>query len=295
MTRSRAARACLSLSNGIAPSLTRHFLHFGPSQTLQTHFGPDPDPPDSLRTRPRPSRLTSDQTQTLQTHFGPDPDPPDSLRTRPRPSRLTSDQTQTLQTHFGPDPDFRLSQNSSKMSLRVLEIVFFLYFASHVPITLLIDLQALLPAHVYPQQLQDVLHWYAAEFKDPMVLDPPEWFKSFIFCEALVQLPFFPIAAYAFLKGGCSWIRTPASSTHHVATTLIPILAHILFFRFPLEPHAGPQTARERWLLVSIYAPYLLVPVLLLLTMLFSKTYNPTTATKPRDQLQLRLKKNERK
>lgn len=39
------------------------------------------------------------------------------------------------------------------MILRVLEIVFFLYFASHIPITLFIDLQALLPQHVYPQQV----------------------------------------------------------------------------------------------------------------------------------------------
>lgn len=51
------------------------------------------------------------------------------------------------------------------------------------------------------EQLRDVLEWYSADFKDPMVTDPPQWFKSFIFCEALFQLPFFPVAAYAFLKG----------------------------------------------------------------------------------------------
>lgn len=55
--------------------------------------------------------------------------------------------------------------------------------------------------HTFPLQLKDLLKWYAADFKDPMVLDPPEWFKSFVFCEALLQTPFFPIAAYAFLKG----------------------------------------------------------------------------------------------
>lgn len=38
-----------------------------------------------------------------------------------------------------------------RMAVRVLEIIFFLYFASHIPITLFIDLQALLPGHVYPQ------------------------------------------------------------------------------------------------------------------------------------------------
>uniref|UniRef100_A0A3Q2Q639 Transmembrane protein 97 n=1 Tax=Fundulus heteroclitus TaxID=8078 RepID=A0A3Q2Q639_FUNHE len=164
------------------------------------------------------------------------------------------------------------------MAIRVLEWIFFFYFASHIPITLFIDLQALLPGHVYPQPLRDLLGWYAEEFKDPMVLDPPEWFKSFVFCEAFFQMPFFPIAAYAFLKGGCKWIRTPAIVySTHVATTLIPILAHIIFYQFPVRPHPGPQTNRERWLLVSIYAPYLLVPLLLLLTMLLSSKYNPTS------------------
>lgn len=131
------------------------------------------------------------------------------------------------------------------MFLRTLEIIFFLYFASHIPITLLIDLQALLPERVYPQavslywsvaccclmksrllqvvkssfalQLKAVLRWYAAEFRDPMVLDPPVWMKSFIFCEALVQLPFFPIAAYAFLKG--QWIIHQADQHLNITQT----------------------------------------------------------------------------
>ncbi|XP_041797282.1 sigma intracellular receptor 2 [Chelmon rostratus] len=161
------------------------------------------------------------------------------------------------------------------MAIRVLELIFFFYFASHIPITLFIDLQALLPGYVFPQPLRDLLRWYAREFKDPMVMDPPEWFKAFVCCEALFQMPFFPIAAYAFLKGGCKWIRTPAILySAHVATTLLPILGHILFYQFPVEPHPGPKTLQERWLLVSIYAPYLLVPLLLLFTMLFSSTYN---------------------
>lgn len=162
--------------------------------------------------------------------------------------------------------------------IRVLELIFFFYFASHIPITLFIDLQALLPEHVFPQQLRDLLKWYAQEFKDPMMMAPPEWFKSFVYCEAFLQMPFFPIAAYAFLKGGCKWIRTPAIVySIHVATTLLPILAHILFHQFPKEPHPGPQTPQERWLLVSIYAPYLLVPLLIAFTMLLSSTYNSDT------------------
>lgn len=128
---------------------------------------------------------------------------------------------------------------------------------------------------MYPQTLRDVLEWYSADFKDPMVTEPPGWFKSFVFCEALVQLPFFPIAAYAFFKGGCKWIRTPAIVySVHVATTLVPILSHIMFHEFPVTPRPGPQTQQERLLLLSIYAPYLLVPLLILFTMLLSPTYN---------------------
>lgn len=145
------------------------------------------------------------------------------------------------------------------MAIRVLEIIFFLYFASHIPITLFIDMQALLPKYVYPQmvsasvkkvdssststrrvcvfswrqlhlrQLKDVLEWYSADFKDPMVTEPPEWFKSFVFCEALVQLPFFPIAAYAFFKGQSTheepvWMSALSTSTLRTAVGQMNLL-----------------------------------------------------------------------
>ncbi|OXB79092.1 UNVERIFIED_CONTAM: hypothetical protein H355_005968 [Colinus virginianus] len=161
-------------------------------------------------------------------------------------------------------------------ALRCLEAAFALYFVSHIPITLLLDLQALLPgAGLHPQQLTELLQRYAAAFRDPMVLRPPEWFRAFVYCEAFLQLPFFPVAAYAFLKGGCKWIRTPAIIySTHVATTLFAILAHILFHDFSTSEHLGPQTLRERLLLLSVYAPYLLVPLLILFTMLCSPQYN---------------------
>uniref|UniRef100_A0A8B9E881 Transmembrane protein 97 n=1 Tax=Anser cygnoides TaxID=8845 RepID=A0A8B9E881_ANSCY len=88
---------------------------------------------------------------------------------------------------------------------RWLERLFALYFVSHVPITLLIDLQPLLPAAgLHPRSL---LEWYAVTFRDPMMIQPPEWFKAFMYCEAFLQLPFFPIAAYAFIKGWYKSVR----------------------------------------------------------------------------------------
>ncbi|XP_023615271.1 sigma intracellular receptor 2 isoform X2 [Myotis lucifugus] len=125
--------------------------------------------------------------------------------------------------------------------------------------------------------LRNLLTWYAKEFKDPLLQDPPMWFKSFLFCELVFQLPFFPIATYAFFKGGCKWIRTAAIVySAHTMTTLIPILCTFLLEDFSKASGfkgQGPKTLRERLTLVSVYAPYFLIPLMLLLFMLRSPYY----------------------
>ncbi|XP_004635484.1 sigma intracellular receptor 2 [Octodon degus] len=161
---------------------------------------------------------------------------------------------------------------------RCLEYLMGFYFLSHIPITLFLDLQGLLPRELYPDQVRNLLQWYSTEFKDYLMEDRPMWFRSFLVCELVFQLPFFPIAAYAFFKGSCRWIRTPAVIySVHTVTTLIPILASFLFDDFSKTSHfrgRGPQTLSERLTLVSIYAPYLLIPLTLLLFMLRNPYYN---------------------
>lgn len=84
--------------------------------------------------------------------------------------------------------------------------------------------------------------------------DTPIWFMSFVWAENLVQLPFFFVATYAYLKKA-NWIRIPAIIYgSHVATTLVAILADIIHGQ-----HNAP--------LAAIYSPYLVVPVLLTLRM----------------------------
>ncbi|CAM9725123.1 unnamed protein product [Bubo scandiacus] len=155
------------------------------------------------------------------------------------------------------------------------ERLFGLYFLSHIPVTLLVDLPLLLPDGLRPRGLTELLEWYTATFRDPLMLQPPAWFKAFMYCEAVLQLPFFPVAVYAFLKGGCRWIRTPAIIySTHAATTLFAILAHILFHDFSQSEQLGPRTQRERLALLSVYVPYLLIPLLILVTMLYHPHYN---------------------
>ncbi|XP_063153311.1 sigma intracellular receptor 2-like [Candoia aspera] len=157
---------------------------------------------------------------------------------------------------------------------RVLEWIFVFYFLAHIPITLLFDMQHLLPG-VYPPALSKTLTWYITTFKDPLMASPAPWFQLFLYLEAFPQLFFFPVAAYAFWKGNCKWIRTPVVIyTTHVATAVTACLAQILFADSSNAQVPSPQTLRERLTLSAVYAPYLAIPLLMLLFVLFSPAYN---------------------
>ncbi|TEA28540.1 hypothetical protein DBR06_SOUSAS2010178, partial [Sousa chinensis] len=160
---------------------------------------------------------------------------------------------------------------------RGLEWLLGLYFLSHIPITLLVDLQAVLPRDLYPVELRNLRQWYTEAFKDPLLQNPPVWFKSFLFCELVFQLPFFPVATYAFFKGGCRWIRTPAIIySVQTMTTLIPVLSTFLledFSKASCFRGQGPKTFHERLFLMSVYMPYFLIPLVLLLFMLHNPYY----------------------
>lgn len=159
---------------------------------------------------------------------------------------------------------------------KLLDWIFFFYFLSHIPITIFVDSQAVIPKEFYPQPCQDMISWYCRSFKDPMMVEPPGWFKSFCVCELIFQLPFFFPAVYAFWKGSakCKWIRIPAMVYGaHVTTTVIPIITHILFHDFSTSKHPGPESMDERLQLTAIYFPYLLIPILILLHTLFNGVF----------------------
>jgi hypothetical protein len=147
----------------------------------------------------------------------------------------------------------------------VPQLLFFIFFATHIPITLLIDFQAILPQKLYPKPLVDLVDWYATEWGDPFFpLSSPDrvgrthyedmWFRSIIYCELFVQFPFFFLAVYAFWNGG-NWIRCPAIAYGgHVATTVLVIVAEFLWNPQFHIPHNNLV-----WL-VSVNTPYFVFP-----------------------------------
>eukprot|EP00054_Salpingoeca_dolichothecata_P035668 m.5950 g.5950 ORF g.5950 m.5950 type:complete len:173 (-) comp5728_c0_seq1:21-539(-) len=137
---------------------------------------------------------------------------------------------------------------------------FFVFFVIHIPITLLVDLQAI-GRHFYPPELTAANSWYVNEFHDPYMeaANPPAWFTSFIFCELFFQLPFFFFAVYAFWAGD-NRLKIPGIAYGcHVATTVVAISADLLFTDF--EGTVGPKTLEQRLKLLAIYSPFFLVPI----------------------------------
>ncbi|XP_054768729.1 sigma intracellular receptor 2-like [Lytechinus pictus] len=157
---------------------------------------------------------------------------------------------------------------------RFLELLFFVYFAVHIPVSILFDSQAIFPRQWYPDFLVTPKLEYTTQYKDVLFAELPIWYKSFIYVEIFIQFPFFFVAAYAFYKGNCKWIRIPAIVYGaHTATTVIPIVAEIFFNDFANTTTPAPSTFQERATLVGIYAPFLVVPFILLFTMLFNTDY----------------------
>ena len=137
---------------------------------------------------------------------------------------------------------------------------FLIFFASHIPITLLIDSQALLPPAFYPECLKHLLDVYVDFCQDPLMARPTfagPWFQSFVFGEFLFQLPFFFIAIRMMRSGKTTWpdwFRTACIIYGtHTSTTLIPVLATIIM--------NSEANAMHKIVTSAVYFPYLSFPL----------------------------------
>mmetsp|Transcript_4822 Transcript_4822/g.7297 ORF Transcript_4822/g.7297 Transcript_4822/m.7297 type:complete len:168 (+) Transcript_4822:164-667(+) len=137
-------------------------------------------------------------------------------------------------------------------------LAFLFFFASHIPATLCIDLQALFP-NLYHQKLKDLLLWYTDIFNDELMRGPHDtWFRAIVCGEFFFQLPFFFVAVKVLLNtnnyNGKGWFRSACMLYGaHTSTTLIPILAC----------HCANEGATfvEKVMVISIYFPYLCFPL----------------------------------
>jgi uncharacterized membrane protein YhdT len=149
-----------------------------------------------------------------------------------------------------------------------LRTAFLCFFASHIPITLLIDGQAVL-APFYPQILRDFVLWYCDLFGDVLMRGPnyESWFSSVVLFELLFQLPFFFVSVSIIRRYPENHKKTTEQYPKwfqksclvygsHVATTLIPIIGTFV--------SSSDMTAQQKVITIGVYSPYFIFPLLLL-------------------------------
>lgn len=155
--------------------------------------------------------------------------------------------------------------------------VFLAFFISHIPITMFIDSQGVLPKAWFPEAAVQLVDWYSSSegFGDELMAQRPiqlDWFRHIVNAEVFLQFPFFFVANFMLYRRQ-NGLRLPALVYgSHVVTTMIPILGHL----YLMKDISDAKKAR----LIGVYAPYLLVPLWLVVAMLRGPPFEDRTSKK---------------
>ncbi|TAQ83048.1 hypothetical protein B7494_g8629 [Chlorociboria aeruginascens] len=72
---------------------------------------------------------------------------------------------------------------------RKRDLAYFVYFAIHIPVMFLVDLQALYPPSLVPAPLTSLKAFYMQTYKDLFFVAPPPFFKLFMGLELVYHVP----------------------------------------------------------------------------------------------------------
>ncbi|KAJ1561540.1 hypothetical protein HK405_003604 [Cladochytrium tenue] len=151
------------------------------------------------------------------------------------------------------------------------DTVFALFFLSHIPVTLLIGTQSLLPASFFPAGLRGGVAWWAQASGDPWLSaiaagrSLPAWWVGVTFVEVAFQLPWFVWYVVRHFSGSSasSSSASPAARAAVIVycvecmTSLVPILAELVI--------GQPQlTDFQRVTVIGAYLPFFVAPAILL-------------------------------
>ncbi|KAJ3317227.1 Transmembrane protein 97 [Blyttiomyces sp. JEL0837] len=145
------------------------------------------------------------------------------------------------------------------LTSRPVDLFLFVYFILHIPITVCIDSQIVLPASLYPKALIDANQGWIDSANDFLVAGGSkefDWFYSIVLGELVFQFPFFFYGAYALYKDHVSFRIPGAIYASHVLTTLVPIVGTFLL--------TDRQTFEQTVLTLSVYGLWVLIPAILL-------------------------------
>jgi hypothetical protein len=141
--------------------------------------------------------------------------------------------------------------------MSLLRSIWLGYFAIHIPISMLIDFQAILPKSWYPPGLTWLVdEWYFDNFGDFLMKNPPVWFQSLVWAELILQMPFFCYALLALYNRWPSFRWSAFAYATHLLTVMIPILSEVALsdiadtFKLRLYLIYGLWVAMPFWIFV---------------------------------------------
>ncbi|KAB8292533.1 hypothetical protein EYC80_008243 [Monilinia laxa] len=132
---------------------------------------------------------------------------------------------------------------------RKLDLLYLVYFITHIPVMFLMDLQALYPPSLTPSFLTSIKNFYITTYNDQFFISPPIYFQLFIWLELLVHVPVSFWAIGGLLRDSP---QTPLLllpySLEVFLTTLICIHEYLYW---PLSP--APKTRPNNFIRPHIY------------------------------------------
>ena len=142
------------------------------------------------------------------------------------------------------------------MSRKPWDNVLLLFFSIHLVAAITVDLVPLYMDFMPVPFILKFREFYLRVFQDPLMRDPPLFMQSFLWCEAIFQVPFFVYAISALLND-CKRRHLPflVYSTHS-ATTILPCLTEIF--------HSNEITLENKVYLTAFYGMFLVMTLALM-------------------------------
>ena len=119
-----------------------------------------------------------------------------------------------------------------------------------------------------PEPFARAVQWWGRH-ADALVLARPVWFQVAIWLEIFVQVPFYLMGIFAFTRR-LNWVRIPAIVYSVVLLTIMPIVMG--------EQYFGEHATKKPWLVTSVYAAYVIMPLLVLARVWDAEVFPPSTS-----------------
>ncbi|KAF9070014.1 transmembrane protein 6/97 [Rhodocollybia butyracea] len=158
------------------------------------------------------------------------------------------------------------------LTSRPLDLVYFCFFLTHIPASLVLDFQMLYPASYIPSFLPKLQNLYIEFSGDPLIAGAARgdlngelvWLWCFAWLEMLFQFPTFFLGIRGLWNNSRSIYVLILAYGASTATTTLPCIFFVL-----RESAAGNITAAQLLILLSSYIPFFVIPLIMAIDMGF--------------------------